>query len=699
MLIALKEVIPIGASLASMAAAGALALWVGKQHRGTDKMMGISSAVRAGAMAFLKREFKIVIPIAIALTIIISFTSGISNGVSFAVGAAMSGIAGLLSLRITVKAAIRAAQATSRGLGPAFATAFRGGATVGLSVPAMALIVITVLYLAFPEPLMIAGVGIGASLIALFIRAGGGIFTKAADLGADLVGKVEAGIPEDDPRNPATIADNVGDNVGDAAGMGSDVYESFIVTLLAAMLLGALVLPDSLKDVAGETFSNINLSVINISVNPLVLYPILIGASGLIASIIGAMTITSRQIKDPMKPLNIAFIISALIAIVLNFFMTTMFFGNTVLAYALFGTTVVGVILVPIIQRITDYFTNYKYKPVREIVDSIKWGYASNVLTGITMGMRSTGPFMLAIVVVLGTSYGIIFGITGDPLMGIYGTAMAATAMLSLAGIVLCIDAFGPISDNAGGLVEMTGMGEENRTITDKIDAVGNTTKAITKGFAIASAGLAALAMIQAFQHEADKIFPTKEFLYSLSDVGLVIGLLVGGLIPFFVTSQLITGVGNAASKMVEEIRRQFKEKPGILDGKETPDYARCVDIATSASLRELWKPALVTVAAPIIIGIILGPTAVAGVLMGAVVSGLFLAYHLANSGGAWDNAKKYVELLGKKKTEAHAIAVVGDLIGDPYKDTAGPALNTVIKLLNTVAIVFVPVFIAILAM
>ena len=699
MLIALKEVIPIGASLASMAAAGALALWVGKQHRGTDKMMGISSAVRAGAMAFLKREFKIIIPIAIALTIIISFTSGISNGVSFAVGAAMSGIAGLLSLKITVKAALRAAQATSRGLGPAFATAFRGGATVGLAVPAMALIVITVLFLMFPEPLTIAGVGIGASLIALFIRAGGGIFTKAADLGADLVGKVEAGIPEDDPRNPATIADNVGDNVGDAAGMGSDVYESFIVTLLAAMLLGALVLPDSLKDVAGETFSNINLSLINISINPLVLYPILIGASGLIASIIGAMTITSRQIKDPMKPLNIAFIISALIAIVLNFFMTSLFFGNTILSYALFGTTVVGVILVPIIQRITDYFTNYKYKPVREIVDSIKWGYASNVLTGITMGMRSTGPFMLAIVVVLGTSYGIVFGITGDPLMGIYGTAMAATAMLSLAGIVLCIDAFGPISDNAGGLVEMTGMGEENRTITDKIDAVGNTTKAITKGFAIASAGLAALAMIQAFQHEADNIFPTKEFLYSLSDVGLVIGLLVGGLIPFFVTSQLITGVGNAASKMVEEIRRQFKEKPGILDGKETPDYARCVDIATTASLRELWKPALVTVAAPIITGIILGPTAVAGVLMGAVVSGLFLAYHLANSGGAWDNAKKYVELLGQKKTEAHAIAVVGDLIGDPYKDTAGPALNTVIKLLNTVAIVFVPVFIAILAM
>ena len=694
-----EAVLPIGASFVSMAAAAALAVWVGKQNSGTDKMMRISSAVRTGAMAFLKREFKIVIPIAVALTILISYTSGFSNGMAFVVGAAMSGIAGLISLKITVKAAVRAAQATTRGLGPAFATAFRGGATVGLSIPAMALIAITILYFIFPEPLTIAGVGIGASLIALFIRAGGGIFTKAADLGADLVGKVEAGIPEDDPRNPATIADNVGDNVGDAAGMGSDVYESYIVTLLAAMLLGALINMDSINNIAGKIFSSTSLSVVNnITINPLVLYPILIGASGLIASIIGAMTITSRKISDPMKPLDIAFIVSAVVAIILNFFLTIAFFGTSILSYGLFSTTVVGVILVPIIQRITDYYTNYKYKPVKEIADSTKWGYASNVLTGIIMGMRSTGPFMVAIVIVLGISYGIIFGITQDPLMSIYGTAMAAMAMLSLAGIVLCIDAFGPISDNAGGIVEMTGMGEENRNITDKVDAAGNTTKAITKGFAIASAGLAALAMIQAFQHEADKLFPMKDFSYSLSNVGLVIGLLIGGLIPFFVTSQLITGVNSTASKMVDEIRRQFKEKPGILSGKDTPDYARCVDIATSASLRQLWKPALVTVAAPIVIGILLGPTAVAGVLMGAVVSGLFLAYHLANSGGAWDNAKKYIEILGKKKTEAHAVAVVGDLIGDPYKDTAGPALNTVIKLLNTVAIVFVPVFIAILS-
>ncbi len=696
---AFEDMLPIGASIASMAVAAGLAGWVGRQNSGTEKMMNISSAVRTGAMAFLRREFKIVIPVAVALAVIIGFASGFSNGAAFAVGAALSGLAGLIALKITVKAAVRAAQATSKGLGPAFAAAFRGGATVGLSVPAMALIAITVLFFVFPDPLTIAGVGIGASLIALFIRAGGGIFTKAADLGADLVGKVEAGIPEDDPRNPATIADNVGDNVGDAAGMGSDVYESYIVTILAAMLLGALIVPASLQAIGGDSFALTTLPLVGIEVNPLVVYPMLIGASGLIASIVGAMTITSRNITDPMKPLDIAFMVSAAIAIALNFFFTTSFLGYNTLSYALFATTVVGVILVPVIQRITDYYTNYKYKPVKEISDSTKWGYASNTLTGIIMGMQSTGPFMLSIVVVLGVSYGITFGITQDPLMGIYGTAMAAMAMLSLAGIVLCIDAFGPISDNAGGIVEMTGMGEENRTITDKIDAAGNTTKAITKGFAIASAGLAALAMIQAFQHEADKIFPAMTFEYSLSDVGLVIGLLIGGLIPFFVTSQLIAGVSRSASKMVDEVRRQFREKPGILDGKDTPDYAKCVDIATGASLRELWKPALVTVAAPIITGVLLGPTAVAGVLMGAVVSGLFLAYHLANSGGAWDNAKKYIEMQGKKKTEAHAVAVVGDLIGDPYKDTAGPALNTVIKLLNTVAIVFVPVFIAILAL
>ena len=672
-------IIPIGAAVVSFAVAAGFAAWVSRQKPGTQQMLDISNAVKVGAMAFLRREFKIVIPVAIGLTVLIGAAIGFSNGVAFAVGAGLSAVAGLISLKITVKAAVRAANASRQGLGHTFALAFRGGATVGLAVPAMALLAITLLYFVFPDPITIAGVGIGASLIALFIRVGGGIFTKAADMGADLVGKVEANIPEDDPRNPATIADNVGDNVGDAAGMGSDIYESYIVTMLASLLLAALIgSPENL------------------------LYPILIGASGLIASIIGAATIGPRKMTDVMKPLNRAFYVSAAIAIGLNFIFTYMFLGQTPLAYALFGSTVVGVILVPVIQRITDMFTSYRFKPVKEIAAAAKWGYASLTLMGIIQGMRSTGPFMIAIVVALATSFAIAHSAAPDPsqaaLYGIFGTSLTAMAMLSLAGIVLSIDAFGPISDNAGGIVEMTHMGEENRKVTDEIDAVGNTTKAVTKGFAIASAGLAALAMIQAFQYEAEKIFHVA-FDYSLSNPAIIIGLLVGGLIPFFITSQLIGAVSRAASKMVEEVRRQFKNTPEILTGKSKPDYARCVDVATVASLRELWKSATITIAAPIILGVILGPSAVAGLLMGAVVTGIFLAYHLANTGGAWDNAKKYMEIQGQKGTEEHKIAIVGDVIGDPYKDTAGPALNTVIKLLNTVAIVFVSAFITILVL
>jgi len=667
--------LPIIAAICSLVLAVIMAVWIGRQNSGTEKMMEISMAVKAGAAAFLRREFKIIIPIAIGLAIAISLASGYSNGIAFAVGASLSGIAGLIAMKITVKAAVRTAQATTKSLGHTLTTAFRGGATVGLSIPAIALIGITGLYLIYPEPITIAGVGIGASLIALFIRAGGGIFTKAADSAADLVGKVEAGLPEDDIRNPATIADNVGDNIGDAAGMGSDIFESYIVTVLASMLLGALIVSEVLSQ------------------TKFIIFPLVIGAAGLIGSIIGAMTVTPRKMTDPMKPLTAAFIVASVVAIALNFFFTTYLLGHSALAYGLFAASVMGVILVPVIQRITDYYTSFKYKPVKEIGDATKWGYSANTLAGLVVGMRSTGPFMLAIVITLGISYAITFTISGDPLIGIYGTAIAAMAMLSLAGIVLSIDAFGPITDNAGGIVEMTNMGEENRKITDEIDAVGNTTKAVTKGFAIASAGLAALAMIQAFQHEATNIFVDKVLLYSLSNPNVIIGLLVGGLLPFLIASQLISGVSRAANKLVDEIRRQFKEDPGILAGTSKPNYAKCIDIATSASIRQLLKPAIITVATPILIGVLLGPTAVAGLLMGAVVTGLFLAYHMANSGGAWDNAKKYIEISGRKKSVEHDIAVVGDLIGDPYKDTAGPALNTVIKLLNTVAIVFIPIF------
>ncbi|MFB5609381.1 MAG: sodium-translocating pyrophosphatase [Nitrosarchaeum sp.] len=673
----IQQILPIGAGIASFVVALGIVSWILKQPSGTKEMMEISNAVKVGAAAFLRREMKIIIPIAIALSIIIGYFIGFSNGLAFAVGATLSAVAGLISLKITVKAAVRAAHLSSSGLGKTFAMAFRGGATVGLAVPAMALLAITVLYMVYPDPITIAGVGIGASLIALFIRIGGGIFTKAADMGADLVGKVEANIPEDDPRNPATIADNVGDNVGDAAGMGSDVYESYIVTILASLLIAALI-------GAPEIF----------------MYPILIGTSGMIASIIGIVIVRSKNITDVMKPLNVSFYVSATIAIILNFIFTYYFLGDSTIAYALFGTTVIGVILVPVIQKITDRYTNYKYKPVQEIVESAKWGYASLTLMGIIKGLQSTGPFMIALIIAIIVSFSIASNAApegADPILyGIFGTSLTAMAMLSLAGIVLSIDAFGPIADNAGGIVEMTGMGEENRKVTDEIDAVGNTTKAVTKGFAIASAGLAALAMIQAFQFEAAHIFGVLN--YSLTNVTIIVGLLVGGLIPFIITGQLINGVSRAAGKMVDEVRRQFKSDSGILAGTSKPDYAKCVDIATAASIKELWKPAIIAIVSPIALGILLGPTAVAGLLMGAVVTGIPLAYHLANTGGAWDNAKKLVEMQGNKGTELHKVAVVGDIIGDPYKDTAGPALNTVIKLLNTIAIVFVSAFIAILA-
>ena len=675
------QALPIGAGIASFLVAAALAAWITRQPAGTPQMMELSNAVRVGAAAFLKREMKIIVPVAVGLAVVIGAFLQPSNGIAFAVGATLSAVAGLISLKITVKAAVRAANLSGSGLGKTFAMAFRGGATVGLAVPAMALLAITGLYMVYEDPIVIAGVGIGASLIALFIRIGGGIFTKAADMGADLVGKVEANIPEDDPRNPATIADNVGDNVGDAAGMGSDVYESYIVTILASLLIAALI-----------------------SSPGLFLFPILVGASGMIASIVGVVIVGSKGITDVMKPLNRSFYVSAAIAIALNYAFATAFIGDGPVVLGLFASTVIGVVLVPVIQRITDRYTSYKYRAVNEIAESAKWGYASLTLTGIIKGLNSTGPFMLALVAAIVVSYAVSSAAApegADPVLyGIFGTSLTAMAMLSLAGIVLSIDAFGPIADNAGGIVEMTGMGEENRRVTDEIDAVGNTTKAVTKGFAIASAALAALAMIQAFQFEAAHVFAgVLDLDYGLTNPAVIVGLLVGGLIPFIITGQLIDGVSRAAGRMVDEVRRQFRENAGILTGKSKPDYARCVDIATAASIRELWKPALVAIISPIILGVVLGPTAVAGLLMGSVVTGIFLAYHLANTGGAWDNAKKLVEMRGQKGSEEHKVAVVGDIIGDPYKDTAGPALNTVIKLLNTIAIVFVSAFVAVLVL
>ncbi|MCL7388054.1 MAG: sodium-translocating pyrophosphatase [Thaumarchaeota archaeon] len=675
--------LPVSASIVALCAALAFTAWVLKQNPGNEVMRNISSAVKTGALAFIRREYVTILPIAIILAIVIGLASGYTNAIAFAVGAALSAVSGIIAILATVSAAPRAAQATEKGLGSTLSVAYRGGAVAGLTITAAALIAVTALYAIYPSPIAIAGVGVGASLIALFIRIGGGIYTKAADLGADLVGKVEAGIPEDDPRNPAVIADNVGDNIGDAAGMGSDVYESYIVTMLAAMLLGSLI-------------GNVEF----------VIFPLMIGAAGLLASLIGTLTVTSRKVTSPMRPLTLSFAVAALITVVLNFFISTYMFGWNEMSYAFFVSTLLGAIIVPIIQKITDYYTSYSYKPVQEVAESTKVGHSANILTGVAVGLRSTFPMAIVIVVFIIVSYFLVSTVTGEPLMGIYSTAIMTATMLSLSGIVLSIDSFGPISDNAGGIVEMSGLGEENRKITDQLDAVGNTTKATTKGFAIASAALAAIALIQAFQHEVwtlasipGNLLSGKTFVYTLTNPALIVGLLIGALLPFYVSSYLLRSVSVVASSIVEEVRRQFREIKGILEGKAKPDYARCIDIATRQSLRQLFTPALIVIVAPIVVGIILGPVAVAGLLTGAVASGLYLAYYMANSGAAWDNAKKYLEALGLKKTPQHAVAVAGDLVGDPYKDTAGPALNTVIKLLNTVSIVFVPIFIGLIAL
>lgn len=665
----------LGAGAVGLLAAFSYSIWVRSRDAGDEEMMAISRAVREGAMAFLKREFRTVLPIGIVLAVIIGIISGASNGVAFAVGALFSAVSGLVAMVITVLSAPRAAAASHKGIGPTLLTAFRGGAVAGLTITSLALVAVASLYLLFQSPISIAGVGVGASLMALFIRVGGGIYTKAADLGADLVGKLEAGIPEDDPRNPATIADNVGDNVGDAAGMGSDIYESYIVTLLAAMLLGGLI--------GGADGPQ------------LVIYPILLGGLGLLASLIGTIVVGAREYSNPARPLTTSFIVSAVIASILTIILTPMLFPRLAQAAALSVAAILGIVLVPLVQKITDYYTGYRYRPVKRIADSTSIGHSANILSGFSEGLSSTLPLGISIAVVLLVSYSLGIWSGGGPLYGIYSTAIATMGMLSLSAIVLSIDSFGPVSDNAGGIVEMTGLGEENRRITDSLDAIGNTTKATTKGFAIASAALAALAMIQAFLHESSLRFSVSDF--SITNPLLIVGLLIGALLPFYVSSRLIGAVGRTASLIVEEVRRQFREIKGILEGVAKPDYGSAVDIATRGALSELLVPALIVIATPIIVGVLLGPVGVTGVLLGSVLSGFYLAFLMANTGAAWDNTKKLLEVMGRKKTPEHSVAVVGDLVGDPFKDTAGPSLNTVIKVLNTVSIVFVSVFIGLL--
>ena len=700
----------IAAGISALALLYSLVLFlaVRRQDPGSPRMNEIATAVREGANAFLRREYMVIAPVTIIIAVLIyvgidlPLKTGGVTAVGFLVGAVLSAAAGYIGMAATVRTSSRTAQAARQGLGPALTLAFRGGGVMGMAVVGFGLLGVSLFYIAYQSvivstPAVIAGLGFGASLIAMFMRVSGGIYTKAADVGADLVGKTEAGIPEDDPRNPAVIADNVGDNVGDCAGMGADVYESFVVTSIAALILAALI---TSKSSAFSSLSSL------ISSNQLLVYPLLLGASGIVGSILGGLYIRRSIKKDPMGALNIALIISAVIAIAIDAAITTTIFGTSNFGYGLLASAVVGVVVVVVIEKVADYFTSYNYRPVKFVAEASQTGPATNFLAGFSVGLQSTAPSALVLVLAIGISYFIGYYASGqNVLFGVYTTAIATMAELSLTGVIMSIDSFGPITDNANGIVEMAGLEHGVREVTDELDAVGNTTKATTKAFAVTSAALAAVAIFFAFQSEVNNqiagsaslltkygLLSGGSLAFALSDPRVIIGLFVGSLLPFYFSSFLIQAVGRAAIKMVNEVRRQFKEIPGIMEGTAKPDYARCVDISTTAAIRELAKPAILAVATPLVVGFILGPVALGGLLIGSVVTGVFLAFMMTNGGAAWDNAKKYIELgnLGGKKSAAHAAAVMGDTVGDPFKDTAGPAINSLIKVLNTISIVFV---------
>jgi K(+)-stimulated pyrophosphate-energized sodium pump len=704
--------VALGLSVVALLYAAALWSYLRRQNRGTAKMVEISDAVRQGAGAFLSREYRVIAPIAVIIVLLIfglidyRNSTGGATAAGFAMGATLSALAGYIGMAVTVRTSSRTAEAAKKGLGSALTLSFRGGGVMGMTVVGFALMGLTVFYLVFgnqlaTNPATVAGLGFGASLIAMFMRVSGGIYTKAADVGADLVGKVEVGIPEDDPRNPAVIADNVGDNVGDCAGMGADVYESYVVTAIAAMILGALIWIDRTSPTLGISSGLQAL----FNQNQLLFYPLTLGAAGIVGAIVGSFYIRSSIKKNPLGALNVSLIIAAAVTIALDFAFGQAIFGSATIGYYFLASAVVGVVVVVAIENVANYFTSYNFSPVKQIAESSKTGAATNFLAGYATGLRSTAPSAVVLVLAIITSYYLGYvGSGNNNLMGIYSTALATMSMLSLTGIIMTIDSFGPITDNANGIVEMAGLDESVRTVTDELDAVGNTTKATTKAFAVMSAALAAVSIFEAFQSEVNRqisinnlfgkynLLPGGSISFALNDPRVIIGLFIGGLLPFFFSSFLIGAVQRAAFKMVLEVRRQFKEIPGIMEGTAKPDYAKCVDISTQAAIRELVSPAALAVITPLAVGFILGPVALGGLLIGSVVSGVFLAYLMTNSGAAWDNAKKYIETgqLGGKNSPAHQAAVMGDTVGDPFKDTAGPAINSLIKVLNTISIVFI---------